>query len=61
MEKWHYVKKAPEPGRRKTHWDFVLEEMSWLAKDFSQVCTFARFIALYADTRMRFRRVPFGS
>lgn len=24
--------KSKEPGRPKTHWDFVIEEMSWLAK-----------------------------
>lgn len=46
MEKWHFVKKSSEPSRRKTHWDFVLEEMCWLAKDFFQVSTQTRFIAL---------------
>lgn len=25
-----------EPPRRKSHWDFVLEEMSWMANDFMQ-------------------------
>lgn len=24
--------KSKEPARHKTHWDFVLEEMAWLAK-----------------------------
>jgi hypothetical protein len=24
--------KSKEAGRPKTHWDFVLEEMAWLAK-----------------------------
>lgn len=24
----------PEPPRTKTHWDYLLEEMAWLAKDF---------------------------
>lgn len=24
--------KSKEPGRPKTHWDFVIEEMTWLAK-----------------------------
>eukprot|EP00250_Pteridium_aquilinum_P026609 c33290_g1_i1 orf=3-1079(-) len=26
--------RGKEPSRRKTHWDYVLEEMAWLAKDF---------------------------
>jgi hypothetical protein len=26
----------PEPPTRKAHWDHVLEEMSWLAKDFER-------------------------
>ncbi|KAG0580120.1 hypothetical protein KC19_4G148100 [Ceratodon purpureus] len=28
--------KSKEPARHKTHWDFVLEEMAWLAKDFER-------------------------
>jgi HSA len=24
----------PEPKRGKAHWDFVLEEMAWMAKEF---------------------------
>lgn len=28
----------PREHRRKSHWDFVLEEMAWLANDFMQVC-----------------------
>ncbi|XXG74451.1 hypothetical protein AAC387_Pa07g3167 [Persea americana] len=27
---------APSEKRRKSHWDFVLEEMAWLANDFMQ-------------------------
>lgn len=27
---------TPREHRRKSHWDFVLEEMAWLANDFSQ-------------------------
>ncbi|KAL0487589.1 hypothetical protein AKO1_000280, partial [Acrasis kona] len=27
-------KKTVEPERNKTHWDFLLEEMEWLSKDF---------------------------
>ena len=27
---------APEPKRTKTHWDFLLEEMTWLAKEFQK-------------------------
>lgn len=27
----------PLDSRRKSHWDFVLEEMAWLANDFMQV------------------------
>ena len=28
----------PEPGRAKTHWDYLLEEMQWLHVDIAQVC-----------------------
>ena len=28
--------KVQEPSRNKTHWDYVLEEMAWLATDFAQ-------------------------
>ena len=27
--------KVQEPQRRKTHWDYLLEEMQWLATDFA--------------------------
>ena len=27
---------APEPKRAKTHWDHLLEEMTWLAKEFQK-------------------------
>lgn len=27
---------APEPKRPKVHWDFLLEEMTWLAKEFAK-------------------------
>lgn len=27
---------APEPKRAKAHWDFLLEEMAWLAKEFQK-------------------------
>ena len=27
--------KVAEPPRAKTHWDYLLEEMVWLAGDFS--------------------------
>ncbi|KAJ0052445.1 hypothetical protein Pint_01548 [Pistacia integerrima] len=27
---------SPSESRRKSHWDFVLEEMAWLANDFAQ-------------------------
>jgi hypothetical protein len=31
----------PEASRRKkAHWDFVLEEMAWMANDFMQVSEF---------------------
>lgn len=26
----------PEPKRGKVHWDHVLEEMNWMAKEFSK-------------------------
>jgi len=28
--------KATEPPHGKAHWDYVLEEMQWLANDFAQ-------------------------
>jgi hypothetical protein len=27
---------APEPKRGKLHWDFLLEEMQWMAKEFAR-------------------------
>lgn len=33
------IKRLPklvEPGRPKTHWDFVLDEMTWMSTDFQQ-------------------------
>jgi len=30
------MNKAAEPARMKTHWDYVLAEMAWLAKDFME-------------------------
>lgn len=32
------VRNLPLEKHLKSHWDFVLEEMSWLANDFAQVC-----------------------
>ena len=29
-------KKVQEPGRNKTHWDYLLQEMEWLSKDFRE-------------------------
>lgn len=28
--------KVQEPARNKAHWDYLLEEMQWLAADFAQ-------------------------
>ena len=28
--------KVSEPSRQKAHWDYLLEEMQWLAADFAQ-------------------------
>ncbi|KAG7385233.1 hypothetical protein PHYPSEUDO_001702 [Phytophthora pseudosyringae] len=28
--------RLPTPARRKSHWDFLLEEMKWMATDFAQ-------------------------
>ncbi|VDM39699.1 unnamed protein product [Toxocara canis] len=33
------------PGRNKTHWDYLLEEMRWMAADFRQERTFKRHAA----------------
>ena len=30
------LKKQPEPQRNKVHWDYLLEEMEWLSKDFCE-------------------------
>lgn len=30
------------PPRNKTHWDYLLEEMRWMAIDFRQERTFKR-------------------
>lgn len=30
------IPKSHEPPRMKTHWDYVMEEMQWLANDFAQ-------------------------
>lgn len=29
-------KKVQEPQRNKTHWDYLLQEMEWLSKDFRE-------------------------
>lgn len=28
--------KVQEPSRHKSHWDYVLDEMQWMAVDFAQ-------------------------
>lgn len=36
---WRNTKQMPafpEPKRSKVHWDHVLEEMNWMAKEFSK-------------------------
>eukprot|EP01018_Ginkgo_biloba_P025815 Gb_03424 [translate_table: standard] len=33
---WAKANPFVEPPRRKSHWDFVLEEMAWMANDFMQ-------------------------
>lgn len=30
------IPKEPEPPRIKTHWDYLLEEMAWMANDFRE-------------------------
>lgn len=30
------IAKAAEPTHAKAHWDYVMEEMQWLAADFGQ-------------------------
>ena len=37
VEERRSIKSVAEPGRRKSHWDYVLEEMKWMANDFWQV------------------------
>jgi len=38
-ERWRDIKplpRGPEPKREKCHWDYMLEEMQWLAKDVNK-------------------------
>jgi hypothetical protein len=37
LEERRTMKPVPELSRRKSHWDYVLEEMKWMANDFWQV------------------------
>lgn len=37
--------KVPEPPRGKTHWDYVLEEMAWMAHDFAEERRFKMALA----------------
>lgn len=34
----------PRESRCKSQWDFVIEEMIWLANDFTQVCLIEPFL-----------------
>lgn len=44
------VGSMPREIRRKSHWDFVLEEMAWLANDFTQVCQVKPFFLAFCFT-----------
>lgn len=37
--------KVHEPSRIKSHWDYLLEEMQWLATDFTQERKWKRIAA----------------
>ena len=37
--------KVPEPPRPKVHWDYLCEEMQWLAADFAQERRWKRGVA----------------
>ena len=37
--------KVPEPTRPKVHWDYLCEEMQWLAADFAQERRWKRGVA----------------
>ncbi|TRZ06896.1 hypothetical protein HGM15179_020215 [Zosterops borbonicus] len=37
--------KVPEPARPKVHWDYLCEEMQWLAADFAQERRWKRGVA----------------
>ncbi|XP_029462674.1 LOW QUALITY PROTEIN: helicase SRCAP [Rhinatrema bivittatum] len=39
------LSKVPEPGRPKVHWDYLCEEMQWLAADFAQERRWKRGVA----------------
>lgn len=45
---WAKERTFQEPPRKKSHWDFVLEEMAWLANDFMQVVYHLAVIMNYA-------------
>eukprot|EP00112_Aurelia_sp_Birch-Aquarium-sp1_P012590 Seg2648.3 transcript_id=Seg2648.3/GoldUCD/mRNA.D3Y31 product="Helicase swr1" protein_id=Seg2648.3/GoldUCD/D3Y31 len=58
--------KVHEPPRKKAHWDYLLEEMQWLATDFSQEKRWKRNMArkisksvmkYHQDKRMKEQRV----
>lgn len=50
LEERVMMRESSEPAKRKSHWDFVLEEMQWMANDFFQVsaCNF-----IIANTSIR--------
>lgn len=47
--------KVMEAPRRKSHWDYVLEEMAWMATDFAQELRWKKAAAkMLADAVMRY-------
>nr|PNR56097.1 hypothetical protein PHYPA_006994 [Physcomitrium patens] len=47
IEEGRTLKKIAELSRRKSHWDFVLEEMRWMANDFWQERMWKRYQAAH--------------
>jgi hypothetical protein len=52
-----YGPRYEDPARPLTHWDFLLKEAHWMAKDFGQVCR-AAGIAVGLSWTLRALRGP---
>lgn len=55
-----FSKPAEEPARPKTHWAYLLEEMAWLAIDFTQERHWRRCTALAISYEIAKKKGEFG-